>query len=163
MAPMISGYQCEQLEPCILSSIVGGIYAQEVLSNKIKLIFLEASLYAKDKGIWRKSRSRRGRVNLVLQDHRGTRFSEPGSPELNRNRIVFIQVDLFVLDDPAEAIDVAHHDIAIVVRARGAVADALQLQAPLASEIGGSVTITHNHLPINPCVNHLHDHILGLI
>ena len=98
------------------------------LPNLIKLRFLELRLYAKDKYIWGKPRSERWSVDLILQDHFGTRFLEPGGPDLNRNHVVLIESNLFIFNSPSEAIDISRCNIVIAISALGCLVYVLQLK-----------------------------------
>ena len=66
------------------------------------------------------------------------------------------------MDDPSDAIDIAHHDIVIALGWLSRLAYTLQLRIEYSTnEIGDAKIITHNNLRLNPQVNHLHDQISG--
>ena len=107
---------------------MGSIYAQKLFPNIIELLFLENCLYAKNEYIWGKPRSRGWSVDLIFQDHLSTHFLELGGPDFNRNRVILIETDLLILNDPSKAINIMRRDIVIAIRGLSCLAHVLQLR-----------------------------------
>ena len=116
MPPQIPHKQGEQLEPCILSSVMSCINGHKIHSKCQKVVPLKLSLNAHHKGILRKTRIWWRGVYYVLQDALVTALLEPEEPKLKRDHVVVVKADFKVLHNPSVAIDITHCDIVIVIR-----------------------------------------------